>query len=480
MFSKKKMTPAAVGVVAIAAALLVTGGAPAVAQNNGTTAIVHFYDVTPALTTDATVTTWGTFNTLSGSSASADTAITCPSASTGAYAFISLASRANSATTPASWEGWKFIRTLTTNKSLSNINVSPSTFTNGKSKLGPKSGGNYYLGIACTSVNGTTVDAAYYRSITTVSPNGSYSTTDNPTRITAAPSSLAAGTATSTSVPLTWSAPSVLNGGTIVDYVVEYRLSSASQWNTFNHTSSTTPSITVTDLTAATGYDFRVAAQTLQGTSTYSSTVSKTTAAASSGITAAPSALAARPATLTSVSLTWTAPSVLNDGVITDYVVQYRATSSSSWLTYVHAASTSAAITVSGLTAGTSYTFQVAAKTQAGTSPFATSVIRITASGITTAPRTLATSTTTRNSVKLTWTAPQTLNDGTVTDYKVQYRLSTSTAWLTFTEPVTAVTGATVTGLTPNKTYQFQVSAKTAQGYSVYTATVSKLTLRSK
>jgi hypothetical protein len=379
MFSKKKMTPAAVGVVAIAAALLVSGGAPAVAQNNGTTAIVHFYDVTPALTTDATVTAWGTFNTLSGSSESADTAITCPSASTGAFAFISLASRANSATTPATWEGWKFIRTLTTNKSLSNINVSPSTFANGTNNVLPKSGGNYYLGIACTSAHGETVDAAYYRSITTVSPNGAYSTTDNPSGITAAPSNLAATTATLTSVRLTWSAPSVLNGGVITDYVVQYRLNSGVEWSNF-----------------------------------------------------------------------------------------------------VDAESSTTGATVTGLSAGRSYQFQVAARTSGGLSSYSSSATKSTLTGITSAPRSLATSTTTRNSVRLTWSAPQTLNGGVVTDYKVQYRLSTSRTWLTFTDPVSATTGATVTGLTPNKTYQFQVSAKTAQGFSVYTATVSKLTLRSK
>jgi hypothetical protein len=193
-----------------------------------------------------------------------------------------------------------------------------------------------------------------------------------------------------------------------------------------------------------------------------------------------PRTLTARTTTATSVALRWTIPASLNGGVISDYLIQYRKAGTTRWLTFAHTASTATTRTVTGLLSRTNYQFQVAARTSGGLSSYSSSATKSTLTGITSAPRSLATSTTTRNSVRLTWSAPQTLNGGVVTDYKVQYRLSTSRTWLTFTDPVSATTGATVTGLTPNKTYQFQVSAKTAQGFSVYTATVSKLTLRSK
>jgi hypothetical protein len=79
----------------------------------------------------------------------------------------------------------------------------------------------------------------------------------------------------------------------------------------------------------------------------------------------------------------------------------------------------------------------------------------------------------------LTWTAPSTLNGGTITDYRVQYRVTGAWTWSTFTDGVSATTGATVTGLAANRSYQFQVSARTAQGYSSYAVAVSKSTLAS-
>lgn len=61
--------------------------------------------------------------------------------------------------------------------------------------------------------------------------------------------------------------------------------------------------------------------------------------------------------------------------------------------------------------------------------------------------------------VALTWTAPA---DGgsPITDYVVQYKLSSSGTWLTFTDGVSATTGAVVTGLTNASAYDFRVAAK--------------------
>lgn len=79
--------------------------------------------------------------------------------------------------------------------------------------------------------------------------------------------------------------------------------------------------------------------------------------------------LSATSAAGTDAILSWTAPS--NGGAaITDYTVQYRPTSGGSWTTFTHAASTATTQTVTGLTAGTSYDFQVAAVNSAGTGGF--------------------------------------------------------------------------------------------------------------
>ena len=93
------------------------------------------------------------------------------------------------------------------------------------------------------------------------------------------------------------------------------------------------------------------------------------------------------------------------------------------------------------------------------------------------APVSLAAGTPTVASVALTWSSPLTLNGGVITDYRVQYRLAGTTSWTTFLDAESATTGATVTGLAANRSYQFQVVAKTAQGFGAYSAAASQATL---
>lgn len=73
----------------------------------------------------------------------------------------------------------------------------------------------------------------------------------------------------------------------------------------------------------------------------------------------------------TQVALSWTAPTVTGGAAITDYVVQYRTTAGpGAWNTFADGTSTSTSATVTGLTNGTSYDFQVAAVNSAGTGAF--------------------------------------------------------------------------------------------------------------
>lgn len=73
------------------------------------------------------------------------------------------------------------------------------------------------------------------------------------------------------------------------------------------------------------------------------------------------------------VALTWTAPTVLAQTPITDYVVQYSTNNGSTWATFSDGTSTSTSATVTGLTNGTAYVFRVAAVNGVGTGAYATS-----------------------------------------------------------------------------------------------------------
>lgn len=90
-------------------------------------------------------------------------------------------------------------------------------------------------------------------------------------------SNLAAGTATLTTIPVTWSAPTHDGGSAVVDYLIEYRTGSNS-YATFSHAPSTSTSTTITGLNPGTSYNIRVSAVTGVATSTASSITASTVA----------------------------------------------------------------------------------------------------------------------------------------------------------------------------------------------------------
>ena len=80
----------------------------------------------------------------------------------------------------------------------------------------------------------------------------------------------------------------------------------------------------------------------------------------------APTGLTATPGN-TQVSLSWTAPASNGGSPITDYVIQYR-TGANPFTTFADGVSTTTGATVTGLTNGVSYDFQVSAVNSVGTS----------------------------------------------------------------------------------------------------------------
>lgn len=92
---------------------------------------------------------------------------------------------------------------------------------------------------------------------------------------------LTLGTATISTQPLTWTAPS--NGGSaITDYIIQRSPAGAGTWTTFTDGVGTSVAATVTGLTDGTSYDYRVAAINAVGTGAYSATATGSTASAPS------------------------------------------------------------------------------------------------------------------------------------------------------------------------------------------------------
>lgn len=179
--------------------------------------------------------------------------------------------------------------------------------------------------------------------------------------------------------------------------------------------------------------------------------VQTSTCLASSG--SAPAGLNATNITASSASLSWGAVSGA-----TTYTVQYKTSVSSTWITAGNTSSTT--YNLSGLTAGTAYNWQV--KTDC--SNYSTPANFTTTSsggggGTCAAPAGLTTTNITVSSAKFNWN----VSSG-ATSYTVQYKLNTSSTWLT--AGTTASNTYTITSLSAATVYNWRVKANCSTGYS--------------
>ncbi|MEN9649403.1 MAG: hypothetical protein RL094_370 [Candidatus Parcubacteria bacterium] len=71
----------------------------------------------------------------------------------------------------------------------------------------------------------------------------------------------------------------------------------------------------------------------------------------------------------------------------------------------------------------------------------------------------------------LTWTAPS--SQSPITDYQIEYKLSASSTYATFSDGVSTATTTFVTGLTNGSSYDFRISAVTAGGTSTPSSVVT-------
>lgn len=187
--------------------------------------------------------------------------------------------------------------------------------------------------------------------------------TNNVSTVPSQVTGLTVGTITSSSIAVSWTAPS--NGGAaITDYIIQTSPDN-STWTTFSDGTSTTTNTIVTGIPASTLRYIRVAAINSVGTGTYSTSVSATTNASATAPAQVTGLTLGTPSS-NSQPLSWTAPS--NGGsAITDYLIEYKATSSGTWLTFSDGTSTSTSTTVTSLSASTSYDYRVSAINAVGT-----------------------------------------------------------------------------------------------------------------
>ncbi|MES2287103.1 MAG: fibronectin type III domain-containing protein [Bacteroidota bacterium] len=174
-----------------------------------------------------------------------------------------------------------------------------------------------------------------------------------------------------------------------------------------------------------------------------------------------PSGLAANMLAPTSATLNWTAVSGANS-----YTVKYKQTSSSTWTTI---SSSTTSKSISGLTASTSYQFQVQAVCSSAGALSALAAFTTTApSSACGTPVGLLSNSITSNSATLSWAAVI-----GASSYNVQYKAVSASAWTTITSTTTS---KLINGLIASTSYHFQVQA-VCSNTGVYSSSVSFTTL---
>ncbi|NBX92431.1 MAG: hypothetical protein EBQ85_04275, partial [Proteobacteria bacterium] len=272
-------------------------------------------------------------------------------------------------------------------------------------------------------------------------------------------------------VNLSWTAPSSNGGSAITNYSYKYSSNSGSTWSTPALIGSSSTRYNVTGLTNGTAYIFQVAAVNAVGVGTYSNSSSAATPATTPG---QPTNLIATGAN-GQVSLSWTAPTDNGGSAITNYSYKYSSDNGSTWSSPALTGSSTASYTVSGLTNGTSYIFQVAAVNAAGTGTYSSSSSAVTPATTPGQPTNLI-ATGANGQVSLSWTSPSSNGGSAITNYSYKYSANSGITWSTPALTGSSTTSYTVSGLTNGTSYIFQVAAVNAAGTGTYSSSSSAVT----
>ena len=280
-----------------------------------------------------------------------------------------------------------------------------------------------------------------------------------------------AATAQDGAVALTWTVPA--STLTVTSHQLQYKKQSDSTWTTFNGTIAIEDSVataTLTGLDNGDTYNFEVVAVNAVGSSP-AAAVSATPFALPGAVTNFAAVNAGN-----RVNLTWSAPTSDGGSDITDYAVQYRLASSSTWLTYTDGVSTGLSTNVTGLSVGQTYVFRVAAQTSFGTGPFSQSN-QITLGDTPAAPARVG-AWQEGNNIQVLWDLVTMPAGVTFEYYQIQYREVGVGDWATIGTDLFNTETLAGSNFTRGKTYQFRVAAVANTGVGDYRISTTSVTYR--
>ena len=226
--------------------------------------------------------------------------------------------------------------------------------------------------------------------------------------------------------------------------------------------------VNMTGLTAGTVYTFKVKATNATGDGPYSSDSNSVTTTAAATVPGTPTIGTASPSGQTTALVGFTAPSSDGGSAITSYTAISTPGS-------ITGTGSNSPITVSGLTASTSYTFKVRATNSIGNSSYSSDSNSITTNAVQTvpdAPTITGAIATSSSTADVSFSAPGSNGGSPITSYTILSSPGSITSTLTQSGGGTF----NVTGLTDSTSYTFTIKATNAIGDSAYSSVSSSIT----
>ncbi|XP_072180965.1 twitchin-like [Diadema setosum] len=263
-----------------------------------------------------------------------------------------------------------------------------------------------------------------------------------------------------TTITVTWTPPDNDGGSPVTGYFVEKCEVARARWVKCNRDAVTELTITLTDLTEGTKYQFRVSAANLAGVGPPSPASDTFTAKLPFG----------KPEVTeydtTKITITWTPPESDGGSPITGYHVERKEKTSSRWVKITKELVTETTFTSTGLSEGSEYQFRVFADNLAGPGPASEPSDLQKAKlpfDAPAAPGKPEVTSVDKTQMDISWTAPDSDGGSPITGYTIEKKEKTG-KWTKVVKTTTTETTHTVTGLIEKKEYQFRVAAMNLAG----------------
>jgi titin len=281
-----------------------------------------------------------------------------------------------------------------------------------------------------------------------------------PTSVPAAPTGLVAN-AGNRQADLFWQSPANTGGLPILEYEVQYRTQGVTSWQSMRSSGTNTR---VQNLLNGEKYEFRVAAVNDVGVGSFSEIAGPETI----GLLLPPTGITAIPGD-GRIDLNWEAVDEGGLPVLSEYVVEYRAASETTWTKLTEDVVNDLKATIPNLVNATPYQLRIASRNSSGQGKFS-SVIDAEPFRL---PGVISDLTVAANigQATLAWRAPAETGGVPILDYVVEFKQEGSSDWSLYNDGIAAATNAVVSSLVTGQQYRFRVAAATRFGLSEFLST---------